>query len=173
MDKRGLGIAVFAHGPAFWFRTMKKNNIPAGLVSIGLGIFIFTQTVSYPSLEKGHPGPGLFPNLLATLFLVFGGVLVFKARKPANLPEGSPGMPPGPKRIFNAFFVLAIIVIFVTVVNTVGFLITSALLLFALMKRLGVTILKSAIASVMITLFINLMFSKLLRVPLPPGILRW
>ena len=152
---------------------MKKNDILAGLVFIGLGIFIFTQTVSYPSLEKGHPGPGLFPNLLAILFIVFGGVLVFKARKPASPPEGGPEIPAAPKRIFNAFFVLAIIAIFVAAVNFVGFLVTSAILLFVLMKKLGVTILKSAIASVVITLFINLMFSKILRVPLPPRILRW
>ena len=152
---------------------MKKNDIVAGLIFIALGIFIFTQTVSYPSLEKGHPGPGLFPNLLAILFIAFGGVLAFKARKPTSLPEGGPEIPAAPKRIFNAFFVLAIIVIFVAAVNIVGFLITSAVLLFVLMKRLGVTILKSAIAGLVITLFINLMFSKILRVPLPPGILRW
>ena len=152
---------------------MKKNDVLAGLVFIALGIFIFTQTVSYPSLEKGHPGPGLFPNLLAILFIIFGGVLILKARKPASLSEGNPKIPAAPRRIFNAFFVLAIIVIFLAVVNIVGFLITSAVLCFALMKRLGVTILRSAIASVVITLFINLMFSKLLRVPLPPGILNW
>src|SRR5512139_2282640 len=152
---------------------MKKNDIVAGIVFIALGIFIFTQTVSYPSLEKGHPGPGLFPNLLAILFIAFGGVLVFKARKPTSLPEGGPEILAAPRRIFNAFFVLAFIVIFVAVVNIVGFLITSAVLLFVLMKQLEVTMFKSAIASLLITLFINLMFSKILRVPLPPGILRW
>ncbi len=55
---------------------MKRNDIIYGLIFIALGIFIFTQTVSYPSLEKGHPGPGLFPNLLAILFIIFGGVLI-------------------------------------------------------------------------------------------------
>jgi len=61
----------------------------------------------------------------------------------------------------------------VAVVNLIGFLMTSAVLLFLLMKKLGVTIFKSAIASIIITLFINLMFSKILRVPLPMGILGW
>jgi hypothetical protein len=96
---------------------MKKNDILGGLVFVALGIFIFTQTVSYPSPEKGHPGPGLFPNLLAILFIVFGGVLILKARKPASLPEGNSETPAAPRRIFNVFFVLAIIVIFVAVVN--------------------------------------------------------
>ncbi len=58
-------------------------------------------------------------------------------------------------------------------VNSIGFLVTSAVLLFVLMKKLGVPTLRSAIASICITLFINIMFLKILRVPLPPGILGW
>jgi putative tricarboxylic transport membrane protein len=54
-----------------------------------------------------------------------------------------------------------------------GFLLTGAGLLFVLMLRLGASCLRSAIASICITLFINLMFSKILRVPLPSGILGW
>lgn len=149
---------------------MKKNDVISGAIFIGLGIFIFTQTFTYPSLEKGHPGPDLFPNLLAILFIGFGLTLILKARK---LISAEAEIVAGPKRIANALFVLAIVAVYVGVVYFVGFLITSAVLLFLLMKKLGVTILKSAIASIIITLFINLMFSKILRVPLPFGILGW
>jgi putative tricarboxylic transport membrane protein len=150
---------------------MKKNDIIAGGIFIALGVFIFTQTWNYPSPEKGHPGPDLFPNLLALLFIGFGLALIIKARKlVATEPEGAPL---GPRRISNALVVLGIVAAYVAAVNTVGFLITSAVLLFLLMKKLGVTILKSAIASIIITLFINLMFSKILRVPLPYGIFGW
>jgi len=150
---------------------MKRNDIIAGAIFIALGIFIFTQTVRYPTpLEKGHPGPGLFPNILALLFIGFGLALILKARK---LISGEAEITPGPRRISNALFVLAIVAIYVGIVNIVGFLVTSAVLLFILMKKLGVTILKSTIASIVITLFINLMFSKILRVPLPWGILGW
>jgi len=149
---------------------MKKNDIIAGSIFIALGIFIFTQTWNYPSPEKGHPGPDLFPNLLALLFIGFGLALILKARK---LISAESEVAPGPKRVSNALFVLAIVAVYVGLVNVVGFLITSAVLLFLLMKRLGVTIFKSALASIIITLFINLMFSKILRVPLPIGILSW
>jgi len=152
---------------------MKKNDLVFGLIFIALGLFIFTQTVSYPSLEKGHPGPGLFPNLLALLFIIFGGVLIFKARKQSVPKEAEEAIVPGPKRISNAFFVLGVTIIFVMAVNPVGFLITSAFLLFLLMKKLGVSLFRSAGASLIITLFINLMFSKILRVPLPSGIFGW
>jgi len=151
---------------------VKKNDIIAGGIFIILGIFIFTQTYKYPSPEKDHPGPDLFPNLLALLFIGFGLALILKSRrhflKDRTEIEGTP-----PKRVSNALFVLAIVAVYVGVVNFVGFLITSSVLLFILMKRLGVTILKSAITSMVITLFINLLFSKILRVPLPYGILGW
>jgi putative tricarboxylic transport membrane protein len=150
---------------------MKKNDIIAGGIFIALGIFIFTQTWNYPSPEKGHPGPDLFPNILALLFIGFGLALILKARKLISTETGV--APLGLRKISNALFVLGIVATYVAVVNIVGFLITSAVLLFFLMKKLGVTILKSAIASIIITLFINLMFSKILRVPLPYGILGW
>ena len=54
------------------------------------------------------------------------------------------------------------------VFNSIGFLVTSAVLLFVLMKKLGVTTLRSTIASICITLFVNIMFLKILRVPLLP-----
>jgi len=150
---------------------MKKNDIIAGGIFIALGIFIFTQTATYPSLEKGHPGPGLFPNLLAVLFILFGGVLLLKARKSPSSGLIEQEVPSRPKKVTNAFFVLGIIALYVAIVNLLGFLITSAVLLIILMKKLGVNLLRSAVASLVITLFINLIFSKILRVPLPLGIL--
>lgn len=149
---------------------MKKNDFIGGCLFIALGLFIFTQTSTYPSLEKGHPGPDLFPNILAILFIGFGLALILKARR---LPPKTEMPSSTPKRITNAFFVVGIIAAYVILVNRVGFLITSAILLFILMKKLGVTLFKSAITSVFITLFINLLFSKILRVPLPYGILGW
>ena len=150
---------------------MKKNDLVFGIIFVALGIFIFAQTFFYPSLDKGHPGPGLFPNLLATLFIIFGAVLILKARKPSGAGEEAP--PPAHGKVANAFFLLGIIVVYVAAVDIVGFLLTSAVILFALMLKLGAPALRSAISSICITLFINIMFLKILRVPLPPGILGW
>ena len=152
---------------------MKKNDVIFGGIFVALGIFILTQTFSYPSLEKGHPGPGLFPNLLALLFIIFSGVLILKARRPSPQTEEISETSSGSRKVSNAFFVLGVVALFVAIVNSVGFLVTSGVLLFVLMKKLGVSILKSAIATVLVTLFINLMFSKILRVPLPLGIFGW
>ncbi len=151
---------------------VRRNDIVFGLIFACLGIFIFTQTFFYPSLERGPPGPGLFPNLLAILFIVFGGALILKAKK-SSATEGENRALLARKKVGNAFSVLGIIILYVAVVDRVGFLVTSSVLLFILMKKLGAPVLRSAISSVCITLFINVMFLKILRVPLPPGIFGW
>jgi len=152
---------------------MKKNDIIVGAIFIALGIFIFARTITYPSLEKGQPGPGLFPNLLAILFIAFATVLILKSGRPLSQEEIEAEATLGPRRISNALFVIAIVAVYVLAVDYVGFLITSTVLLFLLMIKLRVSILKSALASFGMTLFINLLFSKILRVPLPFGILGW
>ncbi len=152
---------------------MKSNDIIFGGIFVALGIFIFSQTFFYPSLEKGHPGPDLFPNLLAILLIIFGGVLILKAKSPIALKKEKEASSPVRKKVVNAFFVLGIIAVYVAVVDRAGFLVTSAILLFVLMIKLGAPIFRSAIASICITLFINVMFLKILRVPLPPGFFGW
>ena len=152
---------------------MKKGDIIAGCTFIAVGIFIFTRTITYPSLEKGHPGPGLFPNLLALLFIAFGGTLVWKGRRPLSQEELEAETVLGPRKFSNALFVIGIVTVYVLIVDYVGFLITSTVLLFLLMKNLRVSFWKSVVASVAMTVFINVLFSKILRVPLPYGILGW
>ena len=94
-----------SHAPPAFGEPMRKNDLVFGIIFVVLGIFIFTQTFFYPSLEKGHPGPGLFPNLLAVLFIIFGGVLILKARKPSDAGEEETP-PPAHGKVANAFFVL-------------------------------------------------------------------
>ncbi|MGE5254944.1 MAG: tripartite tricarboxylate transporter TctB family protein, partial [Planctomycetaceae bacterium] len=57
--------------------------------------------------------------------------------------------------------------------NFLGFLITSFLLLFFLMKRLRVTLFKCLVMSGGVTLGIYLLFAKVLMVPLPWGLWGW
>jgi putative tricarboxylic transport membrane protein len=57
------------------------------------------------------------------------------------------------------------------VAPVVGFLITSAAILFVLMWRLGTRPARAALAAAGLTLFVYVLFGKVLRVPLPLGVL--
>ena len=73
----------------------------------------------------------------------------------------------------NILFVLATIVCYIFLVESIGFLIFSFAALMILMKWLRVRFLASLAMSVTVTLTIYLLFAKILLVPLPWGLWGW
>jgi len=55
---------------------MRVSNtaIGVGLIVFAIAVLLYTRT--FPTLEKGYPGPSLFPNVLAVLFIIAGITLV-------------------------------------------------------------------------------------------------
>ncbi len=154
---------------------MKKSDLIGGGIFLTLGIFIFILTFGFPTLDKGEPGPSLFPRILAILFIIFGGIVLLRGVKPSKeeMEEAPNGEVAPPWNYFNPIFVLILIVLYMLLSNWLGFLITSSLVLFLMMIKLRVPYLRGLLISVLLTLFVNLMFAKILRVPLPPGFLAW
>lgn len=150
---------------------MSRNDFYAGLIFVILGISIILLTINFPSLGEGHPGPALFPNILAGLFIFFGLLLLIKSRQTLSFKEAPEEIEK--INIGNAFFVLGLIVAFMLLESNLGFLLTSSVLLFLMMKKLGTSMIKSIFFSILITIFVYSLFYKILRVPLSPGILGW
>ncbi|MCX5819978.1 MAG: tripartite tricarboxylate transporter TctB family protein [Deltaproteobacteria bacterium] len=139
-----------------------------------LGILIFVLTLHFPSLEGGHPGPSLFPRILAILFIFFGVIVIWRGWRSANVKtEESPAEEETPPNKFNPILVIILIAGFIVLAPIVGFFIAGTVLLAILMLRLGVSIPKSVIVSILLAAFIYTVFSKGLRVPLPIGYLGW
>lgn len=155
---------------------MGLKDLIGGGIFTALGFFIFILTLRFPSLDDAnHPGPGLFPTILAVLFVFFGGIVLYRGLKPAKetAVEDSGGEDFPGQSYYNPLFVLLLIIAYMLLSNWLGFLITSFLVLLLMMIKLRVSLWKSVVISVLMTLFVNLMFAKILRVPLPPGFLRW
>lgn len=150
-----------------------KDYVGAGIF-IALGIFIFSTTFSFPILDGGHPGPSLFPRVLAIFFISFGGIVVLqgwrstKVKTKESPEEGGP-----PPNRFNPILVIILVAAFIALAPEVGFVITGTMLLAILMLRLRVSALKSVIVSILLAAFIYTVFAKGLRVPLPIGYLGW
>ena len=105
--------------------------------------------------------------LVGAGLLLCGLALVWRSRgvgpaAPARLPEQSAG----------AFATIAAIVLYVLAAERVGFLIVAPLALLILFKALRVSWRASLLWAVGGTLVVHLAFYKLLRVPLPWGVLR-
>lgn len=153
---------------------MKTSDTMVGAGFVAAGALIFTATLNYPTLEGGHPGPSLFPRILAALMVGFGTSLAAPAvlalrKKPSNATQAPPGL--GPRGVVNALLVFTAIVVFMLVSPVLGFLLTTAAILLGLMSWLGTPVLRAALAAVGLTLFVYVIFGKVLRVPLPLGLL--
>jgi putative tricarboxylic transport membrane protein len=154
---------------------MGNKDLIGGGIFTALGVLIFILTFGFPTLEKGHPGPSLFPRILAVLFIFFAGIVLLRGwRTRVETLQSAPEEDfEVPRNYFSPIFVLILIVVYMTLSNWLGFFITSTLILFLMMIKLGVPYLRSVVISILLTLFVNLMFYKILRVPLPMGFLGW
>ncbi|MGE5619769.1 MAG: tripartite tricarboxylate transporter TctB family protein [Sphingomonadaceae bacterium] len=146
---------------------MKRSDAVLGGAAVLLGAAVYLNTLAFPTMPDGAPGPALFPQILSALLILFGGIIVAQSIRPHVQEERHYE----PKAILKAGGVLVAIALYVMVVQKVGFLITAAAILFGLMMMLGVRVRVGLPASVAIALFCVLLFEKVLRVPLPPGVL--
>jgi putative tricarboxylic transport membrane protein len=152
---------------------MKVSDTILGLMAIAFGGLIIYLTRDFPSLEGGYPGPALFPRILGGLFIIFGSVLAFQGiRKDglSNLIRKGETYWPG---FTNYLSVAAAVIVYMLLADFLGFVLTTILILTLLMKKMGVSLLKSVLIAIASSVGINLLFGKFLLVPLPWGILAW
>jgi ABC-type Fe3+ transport system permease subunit len=153
---------------------MGYKDYVGGGIFIALGIFIAAKSFSFPDLDGGHPGPSLFPRVLAALFILFGGIVAYQGRPSAQVAtEDSPQEEGPPPNRFNPILVIILIAAFIALAPTVGFVITGGALLTVLMLKLQVSVFKSVAVSSFLVALIYTIFAKGLRVPLPIGYLGW
>jgi len=99
-------------------------------------------------------------------------MVVWKGRKTRGEKEESVRQE-GSLNYFNPILVIILIAAFIALANKLGFIITGAAILFILMMKLRVSLLKRSLVAALLVCFVYFVFSKILRVPLPIGLLGW
>jgi putative tricarboxylic transport membrane protein len=153
---------------------MKISDALVGAGFAGAGALVFAGTLTYPPMEGGQPGPALFPRIIAVLLIGFGARLGWEGVRSRDRTEAVAWRDLHRNPAFvNALFVVAAVVGYVALADHLGFLLTTAGLMFGLMWRLAVRPPTAAAVAVAFTLVVHVLFAKLLRVPLPAGLLWW
>jgi putative tricarboxylic transport membrane protein len=153
---------------------MKISDTVVGAGFVTAGALIIAGTLNYPTLEAGHPGPSLFPRILGGLMAVFGGLVSAQGLRNRDTTEDVEWLLLYKNTAFiNAMFVLVGVTAYILFVENLGFLVMGALLLFVVMWRLKVPPLKALIVAVVFNTIVHFLFAKIMRVPLPLGILWW
>ncbi|MHB0868323.1 MAG: tripartite tricarboxylate transporter TctB family protein [Chloroflexota bacterium] len=146
---------------------MKRSDAILGGAAALLGAAVYMQTLTFPSMPDGTPGPALFPRVLSALLVLFGVVIVAQSTR-HHVGENNHYET---ANVLKAGGVLVGIAAYVFLVHKLGFLITATLLMLALMAMLGVRLRVGLPAAVALAVLSLMLFERVLRVPLPPGIL--
>jgi hypothetical protein len=141
--------------------TLRLDHI-AGAAFIGFGLLVFALSGDLPTGQLSMPGSGFLPKIVAGFMILFGALLVLRAKE-------------GP--LFSsivwddgkhALLVTAITAAAISLYTVLGFIVTMVAMMIALLivieRR---TPLRAAAYSVAVALITFIVFSYLLKTPLP------
>ena len=152
---------------------MKLSDAVFGLLLLALGAAVIAIVSSYPTIAAQRVGPALFPRLIA-IGLVIGGLILivrgWRARATVPWIRFEPWVH-SPRHVAGALGVIGSVVFYIVAANWLGFLLTSLIILSVLFRLFGVALGRSIVIAAIATFVIHFAFYKLLRVPLPWGVL--
>ncbi len=156
---------------------MKLNDAIFGLLLLALGGAVLGIVQSFPKIPGQQVGPALFPGLIAVGLCVGGLILLVRGWR-SHSTEGG-GVPwitvedwvRSPRHLLGFSVLVGSVVFYMLASQTLGFLMCSTLILTALFVVSRVPVGKSILIAVIASLVIHFAFYKMLRVPLPWGLL--
>ena len=152
---------------------MKINDAFWGVLLMALGAAVLRAVRAYPNIPGQPVGPALFPGLIAVGLCVGGALLVWqgwRARSEGPWIEWEDWVR-SPRHARALAVLLGSVVFYIGVSDALGFLITALAVLLALFRSLQVPWRRALFWAVVSTLVVHFAFYKLLRVPLPWGVL--
>ena len=152
---------------------MKINDAFWGLLLMALGATVLFAVRNYPNIPGQPVGPALFPGLIALGLCIGGAMLVWQGWR--NRTDGPwlewEDWVNSPRHTRALVALLGSVVFYIVVADDLGFLITAVLMMVTLFRSLQVPWRRSVFWAVVATLVVHFAFYKLLRVPLPWGVL--
>jgi putative tricarboxylic transport membrane protein len=152
---------------------MKINDAIFGAIFAVLGAVVLVHVQGFPKIPGQQYGPGLFPGTIAAGFIVCGVLLIVSGIRDR---AGNPWLAAGAwmrsgHHVQAAALIVIGMVVYIVLADLVGFLILAPVLLFVWFLALGVRWTTAIVAAVLTTFVMWYAFYKLLRVPLPWGVL--
>lgn len=151
---------------------MKLNDAIFGLLLLVLGSVVLFAIRGYPKIPGQPVGPALFPGLIAVGLCICGLMLLLRGlRRPRGTWLAFDDWIRSPRHVTALAVLLGSVVFYIVAANALGFLPTAVIILLALFLVLRVPPARSLLLAVVATLVVHFVFYKLLRVPLPWGLL--
>ena len=156
----------------------KQKDLVTFLVIFGMGTFLYIRSVDFPLGAKAFPQVIIISVLVLTVVMIARSFL--PARKTAKS-ETEPSVGQGDEEQERSAstrlktqpaVVLAAMIAYVALINVLGFFVTSILFVPGLIYYMGLRSWRAVLLpSVVLLVFVYVLFVTQLRVPLPTGIL--
>ena len=157
---------------------MRLPDRVTGLFLVGLGAAAAYGGWLLPPVPGQPVGPNIFPLVIGSglalcgLAIAFGIGHTFEEEEEIIPLEAGQARPPTGKLYgLRALLPPALLLFYVVVADRLGFIITAALIVYVTSTALGARWKLSLPLAILAPIGIHLIFSKLLRVPLPAGLL--
>jgi hypothetical protein len=141
---------------------LRRDHV-AGGVFIAAGALVFAMSGDLPFGTLASPGAGMLPKLVLGLMMAFGAIIVARAGESPPLAEIDWS------DLRHAATVVAVSAVAIALYTKIGFVLSVTLLLFVLLffiERRGLW--RALAVSIGVTVGSYLLFSTLLKSPLPP-----
>jgi len=146
---------------------LRRDHVAGGIFVIG-GALVFALSGDLPWGSLAMPGAGMMPKLALGLMIVFGLVLIVRAGESPPFAEIEWNDLP------HAALVTIVTAVVVALYTWLGFIIAMSLLMFVLLVPIErQNILYATAYSIGVTVLAYVLFSLLLKAPLPRGLIGW
>ena len=152
---------------------MKLNDAVFGLLLLVLGAAVLVGVQGYPKIPGQPVGPALFPGLIAAGLCVCGLLLVARGWR-ERAQQGWLAWDDwvrSPRHVLALAVLLASVLFYIFAANFLGFLPTAFAIVLAMFLVLGVRPVPALVTALIAVLVVHTAFYKLLKVPLPWGLL--
>lgn len=152
---------------------MKFNDALLGVAFLALSVAVLVNIQGFPKIPGQSIGPGAFPGLIAILLAGCSLALIWRGwrerRSQRLIAVGAWLM--SPRHVRNFAITVGGLVFYILAADKLGFLICGAVILFALFLALRLRFALALGLAIVLPVIVHLIFYKLLRVPLPWGVL--
>ena len=150
---------------------MKFNDAILGGVFLALSIAVLVHIQGFPNIPGQKIGPGAFPGLIAVILACCSVALIWRGVRDRTPLVAVGAWLSSPRHIRNFLVVVGALVFYILAADALGFLICGAIILLALFLTLRVRPSLALVLAASLPIVIHVIFYKLLRVPLPWGVL--
>jgi len=144
-----------------------KNYI-VGISGLGLSLYVYLASKTFERVGSGlAENPAYYPRILAFLLALLSVILLVDTLRKRVKVTCSVNV----ELLKNLGLFLAFLLMYILLLKPIGFILTTIAFIFCMTWFLGGTKKQAFIASIPMSLIVYVVFSFILKVPLPKGIL--